>query len=233
MLRYFFTFIFLTFSAMISQQHDFQLELSDYEIIHYLLYLPEEYTTDVEEKFPLLLFLHGGGESGNDIEKVKTHGPPKLIEEGKEFPFLVLSPQNIYHKKFWDEQAVIALLDTILSRYNVDSNRVYLTGMSRGGYGAWTIAMQYPERFAALAPICGATPLPYARWIKDIPIWVFHGAQDETIPVEESIEIVNYLLELGADVKLTTYPNLGHNSWDTTYANPELYQWMLSKSIHD
>ena len=230
MLSYFLIFIILTFSTIKSQQKDFKLKLSEDGLIQYLLYLPNMYNKNSEEKFPLLIFLHGGGESGEDIEKVKTHGPPKLIEEGKDFPFLVLSPQNRYEKKFWNGQTVISLLDTIVKSYRVDEDRIYLTGMSRGGYGAWSIAMQYPKRFAALVPICGASPLPYARWIKDIPIWVFHGELDDTIPVEESIGITDYLIELGADVQLTTYPNIGHNSWDTTYSNPELYQWMLSKS---
>jgi predicted peptidase len=197
---------------------------------NFLLYLPEDYTEQDSVDFPLLMFLHGGGESGDDIEMIKTHGPPRMIKEGKNFPFILLAPQNPYERKFWNAHALISLLDSIIVSYKVDTNRIYLSGMSRGGLGTWSTAMQYPNKFAAIAPICGASLTPYARWIKHLPIWIFHGALDNTIPVKESIRIADYLNELGANVKLTIYNDVEHNSWDNAYSDPELYEWLLSHS---
>lgn len=205
------------------------LNINISEKVQYLIYLPENYETSVNTKFPLILFLHGGGESGNDIEKVKIHGIPKLIEEGETFPFIILSPQNPDKKRFWNSSVIISLVDSIISEYNIDTNRIYATGMSRGGLGVWNLAMEYPNKFAAIAPVCGANILPYAPWLKELPIWIFHGELDKTIPIEESQGIYKYLVELGADVKLTTYANVEHNAWDSTYKNPELYRWFLKQ----
>jgi poly(3-hydroxybutyrate) depolymerase len=124
--------------------------------LRYLLYLPESYSRQKGQKWPLLLFLHGAGERGNDLNLVKKHGPPKLMEQGKEFPFIVVAPQ-CPSESWWTEEldALAALLDEVQSRYAVDPDRVYLTGLSMGGFGTWTLACRYPERFAAIAPICG------------------------------------------------------------------------------
>lgn len=197
--------------------------------IQYLIYSPKG-NLDSTTKIPLLLFLHGGGESGNDIEKVKKHGPPMLIEQGKEFPFFVLSPQNQYEKKFWDEQAVMALLDHIIETYPVDTTQIYLAGMSRGGYGAWQLAIQYPEKFAALVVISGVAPSPYAGWIdKNMPIWVFHGEDDPVIPIAESERMVDALKAKDYHVKFTRYPKTGHDAWTETFNNEELYDWLLKQ----
>lgn len=196
--------------------------------MNYLLYLPQDYDKKNEEAYPLILFLHGGGEAGDDVEMVKRHGPPKLISEGKEFPFIILSPQNAYKDKLWDDFAIKSLLDKIVHKYNVDTSRIYLTGLSRGGYGVWRMAIQYPTTFAAIAPVCGAAPSAYAGWIRELPIWVFHGAKDKVIPVSESEDMVIALKKLGADVKFTIYPNAGHDSWTQSYENPALYEWFLS-----
>lgn len=211
------------------QQTAGEYQINEQESIKYLIYLPEEYV-DGGESMPLLLFLHGGGESGTDIEKVKKHGPPMLIEKGKDFPFIVLSPQNKHVKKYWDEQAVIALLDHMIETQNIDQSRIYLSGMSRGGYGAWQLAIQYPEKFAALIAICGVAPSPYAGWIdKNMPIWVFHGEDDPVIPISESERMVKALENKGYQVKFTRYPNTGHDSWTETYNNEMIYEWMLNQ----
>lgn len=221
---------FLLFSILsYGQSRSLNLKVNFSEKVDYLIYLPENYDTSLNTKYPLILFLHGGGESGNDIEKVKIHGIPKLIEEGQKFPFVILSPLNPNKKKFWNNAILISLIDSITSKYSIDTNRIYATGMSRGGLGVWNLAMEFPDKFAAIAPVCGATILPYAPWLKNLPIWIFHGQLDKTIPIDESIGIYEYLLKLGADVKLTTFKDVEHNAWDSTYSNPELYKWFLSR----
>lgn len=140
-------YILLGLSSVTAQQKEYRVELKPVLEMQYLLYLPEGYESETESEFPLLLFLHGGGESGDNIEMVKTHGPPSLIEEGKSFPFLVLTPQNPHPRKFWNETALIALLDKIQQDYRVDPKWVWVAGMSRGGYGAWRMAIQYSELY--------------------------------------------------------------------------------------
>lgn len=200
------------------------------ENLRYYLYFPENYKKEENEKFPILLFLHGGGEAGDSLATLKSNGPPKLIAEGKQFPFLILAPQNPYKKKWWNTRALMQLLDTIVENNRVDKNRIYLTGLSRGGGAAWELAVQYPEKFAALAVVCGMTPLPYASWIdKDMPIWVFHGTEDKSVPYSESEEMVKKLLTMGYNVKLTTYEGVGHNSWVQAYTTEELYDWFMQQ----
>lgn len=199
--------------------------------VRYLLYLPKSLKEKNPDPFPLLLFLHGGGETGDNLDNVKKHGPPKMIEAGRDFPFMVLSPQNPYRKKFWDTTVLISLLEEIIRSYPVDTNRVYLAGLSRGGYGAWMLATQYPEQFAALIAICGEAPSNYAIWLGDLPIWVFHGEDDTSIPVSQSDEMVAELRRLGNPVKYTRYPDTGHDSWTKTFDNPEVFEWMLEQDI--
>ncbi len=200
--------------------------------LQYLIYLPKNYEISGEQ-FPLLLFLHGAGERGNDIELVKRHGPPKLVEEGKEFPFIIVSPQCPEGTR-WNYQtlALTALLDEIESKYRVDKNRIYVTGLSMGGQGTWTLALTKPNRFAAIAPVCGWTDSWEVCKISHIPTWVFHGAKDNVVPVSESQEMVKALENCGAkEIKLTIYPEANHDSWTETYNNPELYNWLLSHSL--
>jgi len=200
------------------------------EDFHYYLYFPEGYDSEADMDFPLLLFLHGGGESGGNLEEVKSNGPPKLIAEGNDFPFIILAPQNPHEKKWWNTHAIMALLDDIVANNRVDEKRIYLTGLSRGGGAAWELAVQYPEKFAALAVVCGMSPLPYAGWVdKEMPIWVFHGTEDKSISFSESEEMVKKLKSLGHDVKFTSYEGVGHNSWEKAYATEELYEWFVEQ----
>ncbi len=209
---------------------DDEMETLVKETLNYYLYFPEEYTMDSQEKYPLLLFLHGGGESGDSLVTVKRNGPPKLIVQGKKFPFLILAPQNPYENKWWNTRAVKQLLDSIVTNNNVDTQRIYLTGLSRGGGAAWEMAVQYPDSFAAMAVVCGMAPLPYASWInKEMPIWVFHGEDDKSIPVSESDAMVARLKEMGYDVKFTRYPGVGHDSWIQAYETEELYDWFVTQ----
>ncbi len=194
----------------------------------YLLYLPNEYGKEKEKKWPLILFLHGAGETGTDIEKVKKHGPPKLVSEGKEMPFIVVSPQWSGPGFGWNSEALGYLLDEIQGKLSVDLDRVYLTGLSMGGFGTWQMAQDFPNRFAAIAPICGGGQPNRARRIRHIPIWVFHGAKDTTVPLKSSEEMVDALKAANApEVKFTVYPEAGHDSWTETYNNKDLYTWFL------
>ena len=206
------------------------METVVFESLSYYLYFPKDYKSEKNKKFPLLLFLHGGGESGDSLSTIKSNGPPKLIVEGKQFPFLILAPQNPYKMKWWNTRAVAQLLDTIVENNRVDKNRIYLTGLSRGGSAAWEMAVQYPNKFAAMAVVCGMTPLPYASWInKDLPIWVFHGDQDKSIPISESVNMVDKLKVMGYNVKFTIYEGVGHNSWENAYTNEALYSWFVKQ----
>ena len=192
------------------------------------MYFPKDYEDRKNEDFPLLLFLHGGGEAGGDLENLQINGPPRMIVEGKEFPFLILAPQHPERRKFWNTRAVIQLLDHVMKENRVDSNRIYLTGLSRGGSAAWELAVQYPSKFAAMAVVCGMTPVPYADWIdRQMPIWVFHGEQDPVISVEESENMVMKLKQMGYEVRFTKYPDVGHDAWTRAYENDELYSWFI------
>lgn len=190
--------------------------------------LPEGRKTNAK-KFPMVLFLHGGGEGGNNLDAVKKHGLPKLIAAGRQFPFFVVAPQNPSKTQFWDDQKLIQLIDELVADHPIDSSRIYLTGLSRGGYGAWRLAIQNPNRFAAVLPISGGGPLPYVKRLKDVPIWIFHGEQDPVIPVGESQRLNEALLQAGGNVKLTTYADAQHDAWTQTYDNPEIYDWMLNQ----
>lgn len=198
--------------------------------LDYLLYLPQEYGTSRKD-WPLLIFLHGLGERGPDIDKVKMHGPPKRIEQGQQFPFIVVSPQ-CPEGSWWpyETDKVLALLDEVTKTYHVDKSRVYLTGLSMGGFGTWAVASVAPNRFAAIAPVCGGGVRFLAANLKNVPVWAFHGGADSAVPVERSQEMVYAVNEAGGYAKLTVYPNVGHDSWTQTYNNDELYQWFLSHS---
>ena len=229
--------IFLSIISMInlySQQekqtpYNFEKEITLTLSANYLLYLPLDYN-DADKNFPLVLFLHGSGERGTDIEKVKIHGLPKLINQGKDFPFIVVSPQ-CPDDIFWNVDILIALLDDIDSKYRVDTNRIYVTGLSMGGHGTWELAMRQPDRFAAIAPVCGWADTSKACSISHMPTWVFHGAKDMVVPVKAAEDMVDALKKCNSNVKLTIYPDATHDSWTETYNNEDLYKWFLEQSL--
>jgi predicted peptidase len=202
--------------------------------IKYLLFQPKGYTTS-SKSWPLIVFLHGAGERGTDVSKVATHGPPRLVKENLDFPFLLVSPQ-CPDGEIWDDDVVLGLLDDIVRSYKVDARRVYLTGLSMGGYGTWSLGLTHPERFAAIVPICGGgnlIPVILAEGkrgdaLKSLGIWAFHGGKDTTVPVDESQRLFEALKKFGVqDLKLTVYPDAGHDSWTEAYKNPALYEWLL------
>ena len=194
--------------------------------LDYLLFLPKGYETSTQT-WPLMLFLHGSGESGTNLNKVKAHGPPKIVESKPDFPFILVSPQSPGHG--WNSGTLNLLLDDVVRKYRVDKSRIYLTGLSMGGSGTWALAAAHPERFAAVVPLCGRGNTTNATKLARLPIWVFHGAKDPTVPVENSREMVAALKAAGGNVKYTEYPEAQHDCWTQTYANPELYTWLLSQ----
>ena len=194
--------------------------------MQYLIYLPSNHQE--QEAWPLLLFLHGAGERGDNLDLVKKHGPPKLIAEGKDFPMVVVSPQ-CPTDQWWEPVSLTALLDEVVAKQRIDKQRVYVTGLSMGGFGTWALASHTPERFAAIAPICGGGEPFMARRIRDIPAWVFHGAKDDVVPLERSERMVEALKRVGGNVQFTVYPDAGHDSWTETYNNPQFYEWLLAQ----
>ena len=222
----------------------------------YLLHLPADFDARAERVWPLIIFLHGSGERGADPWLVAKHGPPKLLRAGSPAPenetaevaarrtetarqlatnFIVVSPQcpiGIW----WDDDAILALTDEIVTKHKVDTRRVYLTGLSMGGFGTWSVGLKYPGRFAAIVPICGGGQrvdvMRSARErkaaLQSLGIWVFHGAKDPTVPLEESENMVTALKKAGVtDLQFTVYPEAKHDSWTETYDNPDLYTWLL------
>ena len=193
----------------------------------FLRYLPEGYAEEREKRWPLLLFLHGLGERGKNVELVKKHGLPKLIEEGKTYPFVIISPQ-CPDDEWWNVLALEALIEKLTEKYRIDRDRIYLTGLSMGGYGVWALAQRHPERYAAVVPICGGGEIRHAAAMRDLPLWAFHGAKDQTVPLKRSQEMIDGIKAAGGSPRLTIYPELAHDSWSETYANPEVYTWLLS-----
>lgn len=202
--------------------------------LDYLLHLPP--ATSRREKYPLILFLHGSGERGNDVHAIKKHGIPKVIEQQPDFPFITLSPQ-CPRDSTWIMQrdSLLMLLDHITKKHAVDPKRVMLTGLSMGGYGAWYLGSEHPERFAAVVPVCGGynDMLGYPERVAGLrytPVWAFHGAKDKQVPLSETTALVRVLRRAGGNVKLTVYRDAGHDSWTRTYADPRLYRWLLKQS---
>jgi predicted peptidase len=203
-----------------------QLHRTTTVTMKYLLYLPKDYQQ--KPFWPLMLFLHGAGERGDDLTLVKKHGPPKLIDAGQQFPLIVVSPQ-CPKDRWWEPLELAALLDEIVEKYKVDQDRIYVTGLSMGGFGTWALAVYQPKRFAAIVPICGGGEPITAKVLSYPPAWVFHGAKDPLVPLERSQKMVEALKQQGTNVKFTVYPEAQHDSWTETYANPQVYEWLLQQ----
>jgi predicted peptidase len=204
----------------------------------YVLFVPHDYDRDFDDAYPVILFLHGAGETqGGTKQPVEVGIGPAIKKREKDFPFITIFPQS--QKRTWqagsaDADRALAILDEVQKEFNTDPKRVYLSGLSMGGYGTWSLAAKYPERWAAIAPICGGIrpstaegAQAVAEKIKDIPCWCFHGGADPTVRATQSRTILKALWEAGAAPNYTEYPGVGHNSWDHAYATADLYAWML------
>lgn len=208
----------------------FEAEIRKRARLEYLLYLPKGHGEGPTRRWPLILFLHGAGGRGDEIELIKKHGLPKILEGRDDFPAIVVSPQ-CPPDDWWTNQvdALIALLDDATERYSADPDRIYLTGLSIGGFGSWSLATAQPDRFAAVIPICGGGTRGMVARLKNVPVWVFHGAKDEIVPLVRSEEMVEALRKAGGSVQFTVYPDAGHDSWTATYDNPEVFDWLFSQ----
>lgn len=208
--------------------------------IGFLLYLPRTYGQDAAQRWPLILFLHGSGENGADPALVAATGLPELLSSDADYPFVVVSPQVPENEVWWGAELdrVRALLDYIQANFAVDAQRVYLTGLSMGGFGAWAMIVRYPDRFAAVVPIAGgwnsendSIPKNICA-IKDVPIWAFHGEQDDIVLPKKSQLMVDALRQCGSAVKFTLYPGADHRaSWALAYADPALFEWLLAQQL--
>ena len=192
----------------------------------YLLYLPRAYDAQPEKRWPFILFLHGAGERGNNPALVASQGLPKLLRDQRDFPFIVLSPQCV-SGSYWHTDTLATMLAEAMGEYRIDTERIYLTGLSLGGFGTWAMAIAHPQRFAAIAPICGGGDPNAVCRIKHVPVWTFHGARDTIVPIESTERMVDALKKCGGQVLFTVYPEAGHDSWTQTYANQQLYDWFL------
>lgn len=208
--------------------------------LNFLLYVPSTYGKDPLQAWPLILYLHGAGERGDNLDNLKTGGLPKRLEGQTDFPAIVLSPQGNGEYEFWAKDqmvnSLLMLMQEVQSRYSIDPNRIYLTGVSAGGNGTWEIGVRHPDLFAALVPVAGYFGYPFTVPenicdLKDVPVWAFHGAKDETIPIDAEESLVNALKACGGNVQFTVYPDDGHGISSKTYATPELYSWLLSQTL--
>ena len=201
-------------------------ESSKIENMQYITAYPPEYKS--EEKYPVIIFLHGAGTRGNDLEVLKNNAYFKIVAEYQDFPFVTVAPLCSENSWFDMFATLKKLVCKITQADFADSERIYLVGNSMGGYGTWQLAMSMPEMFAAIVPVCGGGMYWSAGRLANVPVWAFHGKQDATVFVEESEKMVNAVNKKGGNAKLTIYPENGHNSWDDTYKNPEVFEWLLS-----
>lgn len=199
--------------------------------MNYLLWLPAGYKNSKSKTFPLLIFLHGSGERGDSLDLVKKHGPPSFVENRPDFPFITVSPQCAKGSRWaFKVEELQSMLEQVITKYRVDTDRIYLTGLSMGGFGTWAWACSQPGQFAAIAPVCGGGSPHYAYELINTPVWAFHGDSDEVVAVKNTIEMVEAVNAYGGSARMTIYPGVGHDSWVNAYNEKELYSWFLSHS---
>lgn len=201
----------------------------------YLVYLPKDYY-EQRKNYPLVIYLHGGSHKGTDLNLLKDYGLPYLVEQGNDFDFIIVSPQCPDNKYWSSENWFEPLYEKVLAKYRVNTDKVYLTGISMGAYGVYTAAMDYPDKFAALVPLCGGCDDSDTTRIcnlKNIPIWTFHGTEDEVIPITETERIVDILGECKGNIELTPLEGEGHAIQYLYEKYPQMYKWMLKHSLAD
>lgn len=259
---------FIVATALLLQQTVFTQDLSLYEKhwffqsgdkMPYRILFPENY--DAQKKYPLVLFLHGRGESGSDNEKQLVHGASLFLRDSirKQFPAIVVFPQCSEHS-YWSNvqmvvedsknnkrsfffvpagppssamEMVLSLLNNLITRYPVNRQRIYVMGLSMGGMGTFEIVRRRPQTFAAAIAICGGAHPATARQIRRIPWWIFHGAKDDVVLPKYSEQMVEALKKVNADVRFTLFPDANHNAWDPAFAQPGLLNWLFDQKKID
>ena len=224
----------MTAKSTTQQEKKLKAKITKKVELGYLLHLPSDYKARGSKRWPLILFLHGAGERGTNLSLVAVHGPPKLVLQRPDFPFIVVSPQ-CPNNQDWDNDSLLALLDEVVKKHKVDKSRIYLTGLSMGGFGTWSLGLSNPERFAAIAPICGGgdsigvllSTAKQQKAFATLGIWAFHGAKDPVVKLSESERMVKMVNDHGGHAELTVYPEAQHDSWTETYSNPRLFEWFL------
>jgi predicted peptidase len=201
----------------------------------YVLFVPHDYDAKGDKTCPVILFLHGAGETqGGSKQPVEVGIGTAIKRREKTFPFITIFPQS--QKRTWragsaDADRALAILAEVQKEYRTDPRRLYLTGLSMGGFGTWSVAAASPGRWAAIAPICGGGDPLSAEVLRDVPCWCFHGGADPTVPVARSRDMVRALWQAGGHPNYTEYPGVGHNSWDKAYATADLYEWLLAHKL--
>ncbi len=219
-------FIAMTQQVIAQPQTKQKTKIARKTTINYLLWIPSDYKKDKTKSYPLLIFLHGSGERGDSLELVKKNGPPSFVENRPDFPFIMVSPQCPKNTR-WNTEDLQQMLEKLKHKYRIDPSRIYLTGLSMGGFGTWAWACIYPNQFAAIAPVCGGGDIQFARELTNTPVWAFHGDADPVVPVKRTIEMVEAVNAKGGSARMTIYPGVGHDSWVNAYNDEELYTWLL------
>lgn len=202
---------------------------------NYLLYLPKDYSEQTKN-YPLVIYLHGGSHTGNDLDKLKEYGLPYLVDIGNDFDFIIASPQCPSNKYWSSDEWFEPLYGKIVSEYRVDTNKVYLTGISMGGYGTYIVAMDHPDKFAAIVPLCGGcndSDTTRICNLKNIPIWAFHGTADDMIPISETERVVTALNRCKGNIRFTKLEGEGHGIQYLYEKFHKMYKWMLKQSRSD
>jgi predicted peptidase len=196
----------------------------------YLRFLPENYTGGGAVGYPLMIFLCGSGECGDDLDLVAKHGPPRFAKAGEDYPLILVSPQ-IPEGDLWFAhiETLNDWLDELIKTLPIDTSRIYLTGLSNGGIGTWLWGTHDPKRFAALVPVCGEGNETFSFMLTGVPIWAFHGDADPCVSCDCSRRLVEKINNAGGNAKLTVYPGVGHDSWEQAYREPELISWIMAQ----
>jgi len=225
------TLVFITIGNQMTAQVQTKekVAIAQKTTLNYLLWLPTGYTKEKSKTYPLLIFLHGTGERGDSLDLVKKNGPPSFLDKRPDFPFITVSPQCPGSTKWmWIVDELQLMLEQLQLKYRIDPERIYLTGLSMGGFGTWAWACSRPGQFAAIAPVCGGGYIHYSYELKNTPVWAFHGDADDVVPVKCSIEMVEAVNAVGGSARLTVYPGVGHDSWVNAYQDEELFKWLLA-----
>lgn len=193
---------------------------------------PRTYDQDRKKHWPLLVFLHGSGERGTDLAKVRIHGPLHHYDEGTDYPFIIAAPQ-CPDNTWWDWNVLSGWLDQVLKKFRVNPDQIYLTGLSMGGYGTWEWGAREASRFAALIPICGGGSRIGTLPLSGMPIWCVHGTDDPVVPISESLSMVERAQRAGAIVKMSSVPGEGHGVWINFYKNEDWVNWLLQHKLSD